>query len=37
MYANYVDAHNNKLKHGPAIGNLWQMDNSRMLERWWFA
>ncbi|MGI9406669.1 MAG: ABC transporter substrate-binding protein, partial [Hyphomicrobiaceae bacterium] len=37
MYANYVDAHSKKMAHGPAIGNLWQMDNSRMLERWWFA
>ncbi|MEO0620189.1 MAG: ABC transporter substrate-binding protein [Pseudomonadota bacterium] len=37
MYANYVDAHSKKLAHGPAIGNLWQMDNSRMIERWWFA
>ena len=37
MYANYVDAHSKKLTHGPTLGNLWQMDNSRILERWWFA
>ena len=37
MYANYVDAHSTKLTHGPDIGNLWQMDGSRISERWWFA
>ncbi|MGB1234556.1 MAG: ABC transporter substrate-binding protein [Planktomarina sp.] len=37
MYANYVDAASAKLAHGPDIGNLWQMDSSRIIERWWFA
>lgn len=37
MYANYVDAASSKLAHGPNIGNLWQMDSSRITERWWFA
>ncbi len=37
MYANYVDAASSKLAHGPDIGNLWQMDGSRIAERWWFA
>lgn len=37
MYANYVDAASTKLAHGPDIGNLWQMDGSRIAERWWFA
>ena len=37
MYANYVDAHSTKLSHGADIGNLWQMDSSRIAERWWFA
>lgn len=37
MYANYVDANSTKLAHGPDIGNLWQMDSSRIAERWWFA
>ena len=37
MYANYVDAHSNKLANTGTIGNLWQMDSSRMAERWWFA
>ena len=37
MYANYVDAASNKLAHGPAIGNIWQMDGARLAERWWFA
>ena len=37
MYANYVDANSTKLAHGPDIGNIWQMDSSRITERWWFA
>ena len=37
MYANYVDAASTKVMHKEAIGNLWQMDNSRFAERWWFA
>ena len=37
MYANYVDAASTKLAHGEQIGNLWQMDSSRIAERWWFA
>jgi len=37
MYANYVDANSTKLAHGPDIGSLWQMDGSRIGERWWFA
>ncbi|MGB0798112.1 MAG: peptide ABC transporter substrate-binding protein, partial [Planktomarina sp.] len=37
MYANYVDAASSKLAHGPDLGNLWQMDSSRLTERWWFA
>ena len=37
MYANYIDAHSNKLAHGPDVGNLWMLDNSRISKRWWFA
>jgi len=37
MYANYVDAHSSKLANSGTIGNLWQMDGSRIAERWWFA
>jgi len=37
MYANYVDAHNTKLTNSGTIGNVFQMDSSRMVERWWFA
>jgi len=37
MYANYVDAHSTKLANSGTIGNLWQMDGSRIAERWWFA
>ncbi len=38
MYANYVDAHSTKVTNGGnPIGNLWQLDSSRISERWWFA
>ncbi|MEM8631854.1 MAG: ABC transporter substrate-binding protein [Pseudomonadota bacterium] len=37
MYANYVDAASTKLTHGPDIGNLWQLDGSRISERWWYS
>ncbi len=37
MYANYVDAHSVKLTNSGTIGNVFQMDSSRMIERWWFA
>lgn len=37
MYANYVDAKSTALAHGPDLGNNFQMDGSRLIERWWFA
>ncbi|MEO0342560.1 MAG: ABC transporter substrate-binding protein [Pseudomonadota bacterium] len=37
MYANYVDAKSTKLAHGSDIGNNFQLDGSRIIERWWFA
>lgn len=37
MFANYVQAVSNKIATEDAIGNLWQMDNARMAERWWMA
>jgi len=37
MFANFVDAASSKLAHGPDIGNNFQMDGSRIAERWWFA
>lgn len=37
MYANYVDAASAKLAHGEVIGNSFQLDGSRLAERWWFA
>lgn len=37
MYANYVDAHSTKLANTGTIGNVFQMDSSRIMERWWFA
>ncbi|MDJ0628457.1 MAG: ABC transporter substrate-binding protein [Rhodobacter sp.] len=37
MFANYVQAVSNKIGTPNTIGNLWQMDNARMAERWWMA
>jgi peptide/nickel transport system substrate-binding protein len=37
MFANWVQAVNNKIQTPETIGNLWQMDNARMAERWWFS
>ena len=34
MFANYVQAVNNRISSPDQIGNLWQMDNARMSERW---
>ncbi|WP_375259877.1 ABC transporter substrate-binding protein [Citreimonas sp.] len=35
MFANYVQAISNKVATPDVVGNLWQMDNARMAERWW--
>lgn len=37
MFANYVQAITTRLATPDTIGNLWQMDNARMSERWWMA
>ena len=37
MYANYVDAHSTALTNSGTLGNVFQMDSSRLAERWWFA
>ncbi|MBS0123752.1 ABC transporter substrate-binding protein [Thetidibacter halocola] len=37
MFANYVQAVSNKVASPDKVGNLWQMDNARMAERWWMA
>ncbi len=34
MFANYVQAVNNRIQSPDVVGNLWQMDNARMAERW---
>uniref|UniRef100_UPI004047A28A ABC transporter substrate-binding protein n=1 Tax=Yoonia sp. TaxID=2212373 RepID=UPI004047A28A len=34
MFANYVQAVNNRISSPEQVGNLWQMDNARMAERW---
>ena len=35
MFANYVQGVNNRIATPETIGNLWQMDNARLAERWW--
>jgi peptide/nickel transport system substrate-binding protein len=37
MFANYVQALNNRIATPETVGNLWQMDNGRMAERWSLA
>jgi peptide/nickel transport system substrate-binding protein len=37
MFANYVQALNNRIATPETVGNLWQMDNARMAERWSLA
>jgi peptide/nickel transport system substrate-binding protein len=37
MFANYVQAVSTKIATSDTVGNLWQMDNGRMAERWWMA
>ncbi|KAF0676359.1 ABC transporter substrate-binding protein [Profundibacterium mesophilum] len=35
MFANFVGALSTKVGTPETVGNLWQMDNARMAERWW--
>ncbi|MFZ5963219.1 ABC transporter substrate-binding protein [Thalassococcus sp. BH17M4-6] len=37
MFANYVQAVSTKVQNPETVGNLWQMDNGRMAERWWMS
>ncbi len=37
MYANYVDAHSTKVANSGTLGNNFQLDGSRVIERWWMA
>ena len=30
-------AHATRLRHGPRIGTLWDMDSARIAERWWYV
>ncbi|MFT5270912.1 MAG: peptide/nickel transport system substrate-binding protein [Yoonia sp.] len=34
MFANYVQGLSNRIATPDTVGNLWQMDNGRMSERW---
>ena len=36
LFNNYVFASTDKLAHGPLQGN-WDMDGSKLTERWWFS
>ncbi|MEQ5869223.1 ABC transporter substrate-binding protein [Sagittula sp. NFXS13] len=37
MFANELHAVSRKIASPHMLGNLWQMDNARMAERWWMA
>ncbi len=37
MYANAVDAVATKLAHPEVVGNVYDLDSNRLMERWWFA
>jgi peptide/nickel transport system substrate-binding protein len=37
MFANYVQGVSNSVSAPDVVGNLWQMDNARMAERWWMS
>ncbi len=37
MYANFVDAHSTKLGIPEQVGNVFNLDSSRLIERWWMA
>ncbi len=34
MFANNVQAVNNRISSPETVGGVWQMDNGRMAERW---
>ena len=36
-YANFVGAHSSRIANSGVIGNAFQMDSARMIERWWVA
>jgi len=35
MFAAYVYAMEDKVKHGPKVSNYWDLDGQRFAERWW--
>lgn len=37
MYANFVQAFTAKLAHPEVVGNVFDLDSNRLIERWWFA
>ncbi|MBG6164867.1 peptide/nickel transport system substrate-binding protein [Labrenzia sp. EL_195] len=36
MFASYVMAHSNKIKHPEQVAANWTLDGFRAVERWWF-
>jgi peptide/nickel transport system substrate-binding protein len=37
LHLDGVIAHSTRLHHAPRIGGLWDMDSSRIAERWWYS
>ena len=37
MFASYVNAHSDKLTHGPEVSSSGDLDGLKFVERWWFA
>lgn len=37
MFNNYVNAHSDKLAHGPHVAANWDDDGGKLTSRWWFA
>lgn len=37
MYANFVTANSTRLGHPEVIGNVYDLDSNRIIERWWVS
>lgn len=35
MFANYVQGLNNRVQHGDEVAGNWELDGSKLAERWW--
>ena len=36
MYANFIDATNDKIGHPEKLAANWELDGWKLIERWWF-